>query len=270
MRNAGGVVKEMAGRWWVFLPVVLAVAAVAAALAGGVWAEEGKPAKSAADPAAKPAAQSPPDITFMDDDPEPPAGAKKAANPFSSGQAAGGASRKDGVPGYVELSSGLKIPGYVYTTRAKRLKIYNLKREMYEYVPVPALKSMEVKVDWEREDPEWRFKEAGNPEKVFTGRKYPVRQLAWKLTLRNDHVIEGHILGQPLYVEHNGKAERFILHKRDKGPMGQELKDLVYIRRVEFGPEAYNQAVEELKAKAAAGAGGKPSPAADKPKDEAK
>ena len=72
--------------------------------------------------------------------------------------------------------------------------------------------------------------------------------LAWRLTLRNDHEIVGHILGQPLYTHHDGKAERFLLHKRDKGPLGAKLEDLIYIRRVVFGPDAYNKALEELKA----------------------
>jgi hypothetical protein len=86
----------------------------------------------------------------------------------------------------------------------------------------------------------------------------------WTLTLRNGHQITGHILGQPLYVEEGGKPERFILHQRDKGEMGQRLADLVYVRRVEFGPEAYERAVEELKAKAAvekAGPAAPPKPA---------
>jgi hypothetical protein len=193
----------------------------------------------------------PPDITFVDDDADA-AGTRGGASPFGPGQA--GVSRKDAVPGYLELSTGLKVPGLIYTTRAKRLKIYNIDRERYEYVPVAAIARIEGTVEWERMDKEWRFKEAGNPEKVYSGREYPVRKTAWTLTLRNDHKIRGHVLGQPLYVEHNGKAERFLLHDRDKGPMGSTLAALLYIKRVEFGPEAYNQAVEELKAKAGAAA----------------
>jgi hypothetical protein len=194
-----------------------------------------------------------PDIKFVEEDEDHGAGKNTPKNPF--GAEGGVSGRKDAVPGYVELSTGLKIPSRIFTTRGKRLKIYNLKRETYEYVPVPALTKMEAVVEWERVDREWRFKEAGNPEKVYTGRSYAARQLAWKLTLRNGHQIMGHVLGQPLYAEHNGRVERFILHKRDKGPMGSELKDLPYVKSVEFGADAYNQAVDELKAKAEAAAG---------------
>jgi hypothetical protein len=250
--------------------LVLGAGLVAAmALAGGAWSgEAAKPAGQ--DPAqAKPAVVGPSDITLVDDSADPPAKAgKPAANPFG---AQGGVARKDAVPGYVELSTDLKVPGWIYTTRAARIKIYNLRREVYEYVPVPALKRIETTVEWERMDKEWRFKEAGNPEKIYSGREYPVRKVAYTLTLRNDHKIEGHILGAPLYVDHNGKVERFILHDRDKGPMGSPLADLKYIKGVEFGPEAYNLAVEELKSKAeaaarkAGAAGGPAAPAPKKP-----
>ena len=252
----------------------------------GLWASCGAaPAgqgtlRADAPAAAKAAAE--PDITFAEEEEEAAPGAK-APNPF--GRTEEVVARTDGVPGYVEVSTGLKVPGRIYTTRAKRLKIYNLERKMYEYVPVAACKRIEAVVkihnverkmdeyvpvaasnrfqaveEWERLEREWRFKEAGNTEKVYTGRSYPLRMLTWRLTLLNDHEIVGHILGQPLYAERNRKAERFILHQRDKGEMGATLESLVYVRRVEFGADAYNKAVEELKAKAEAAAGQTPKP----------
>lgn len=231
---------------WLSIGLLAAVCLLAAPFAARVAAGEG-------------AAAEPPAITFVDDgDDEEGQGGSSPVNPFGTTKEA--VSRKDAVPGYLSLSSDLKVPGRIYTTRAKRLKVFNLKRNLYEYVPVPAIKRMEVSIDWERLDKEWRFKDAGNPEKVYTGRSYPARQLAWRIILRNDHEILGHILGQPLYVEHNGKAERFLLSKRQKGPMGSSLQDLLYINAVVFGAEAYNQAVEELKQKAEA-AETEPAPA---------
>jgi len=228
----------MGPSWPRLVRLLLCVGAVLALEGDAAAAEEGEP-----------------DIQFAG--PEGDTSAGQAASPFSAART--GATRPDGVPGYVELSNGLKVPGQVYTTRAKRLKIFNVDGEVYEYVPVPACQRIEAVVEWARVDRQWRFKEAGSPEKVYTGESYPVRMLSWRLTLRNGHEIVGHILGQPLYVEHNRKRERFILHKRDKGPLGKTLEDLVYVRRVEFGPQAYNEAVDELaeKARQAAGEEGK-------------
>jgi len=194
-----------------------------------------------------PAAAPPPnDIPFVEEEtgaPASPAPASPApASPFAAGTES--FERKDAVPGTVHLSDGRLIAGRIYTTRAKRLRIYNLKRRRYEEIPVPALRRIEALVEWERMDRPWRFKEAGNPEKIYTGPPYPVRRLAWRLTLRNGHVIEGHILGQPLYVAHDGQAERFILHARQKGPPGTTLEDLVHVRRADFAPEATEQRAE--------------------------
>lgn len=235
MLAAGGPVKHRVtredgmGRWRPSVVGWLACLATVAALPGG-----------------RPVPAAEPDIQFVE--PEEDA-AGHAASPFAQGRGAA-PTRRDAVPGYAELSTGLKVPGRIYTTRAKRLKIYHLDRQAYEYVPVPACRRIQAVVEWARLERQWRFKEAGSTEKVHTGKAYPVRSLAWRLTLRNGHEIVGHILGQPLYVEHHGKRERFILHKRQKGTLGQTLEDLVYLDRVEFGPKPYNRAVRELAEKA--------------------
>ena len=116
-------------------------------------------------------------------------------------------------------------------------------------MPVPALKRVEAVVVWERQQRQWRFKEAGSTEKVYTGETYPARMLSYRLTLRNDHRITGDVLGQPLYIAREDRTDRFVLHKRRKGAVGKSLEDLVYIRAVVFGREAYEQAVMELRGK---------------------
>jgi hypothetical protein len=259
--------RKTAREGWLAALVGAAVMMAALVLAGAAWS--GEPAAPAEKPIArptqgKPTVVAPPDIKYVDDEPEPPGPnapgrpgpaatqkpEKPATNPF--GAPGGGVSRKDAVPGYIQLSTDLKVPGYIYTTRAARLKVYNLDREVWEFVPVPAIKSIDTELEWARMDKEWRFKEAGNPEKVYSGREYPVRKVQYVLTLLNDHKIRGHILGQPLYVARDDKADRFLLNDRSKGAMGETLSSLKYIKHVELGPEAYNLAVEELKAKAEA------------------
>jgi hypothetical protein len=214
-----------AGLW-----AALLVAARACA-AGGEQAAEG---------------QGPGDILYLDE--EEAAEGEMPVNPFGGpGEAA--IERKDAVPARVDLSDGTVLAGRVYTTRSKRLKVYNLADKIYEYVPVPALERIETEVEWERMQREWRFKEAGSPEKVYSGRAYPARRLAYRLTLRGGHKIRGHILGQPLYIESGGEVRREVLHKRQKGEMGEGRQGLVYIRAVRLGRGAY----EEARAEALAG-----------------
>jgi len=212
-------------------------------ITGLVWAAETEPAPSAGATL---------DITFVQES-EGAGEAENPANPFAAGE--DGGVRKDAVPGYVELSSGAKVPGRLFTTRGGRLKIFNLEKEVYEYVPVPAVRKIETVIEWERMEKEWRFKEAGSPEKVYTGRSYPARKFAYRLTLLGGHTITGHILGQPLYLARpsrapgssdgsndEGKVDRFILHDRQKGPLDTTLEDLVYLKRVVLH-EAGQQAI---------------------------
>jgi len=216
-------------------------------ITGLVWAAEPEP----------PSVSRTGEITFVEEGQGDEVG-EEPVNPFAAGEEGG--VRKDAVPGYVELSSGAKVPGRIFTTRAERVKIFNLQKEVYEYVPVPAIRKIETLIEWERMEKEWRFKEAGSPEKVYTGRSYPARKFAYRLTLLNGYTITGHILGQPLYLARpsrasrstqrlstggsndEGKVDRFILHDRQKGPMDTTLEGLVYIKSVTLGREAYEEA----------------------------
>ena len=109
--------------------------------------------------------------------------------------------------------------------------------DIYEYVPVPAVREIETIVEWERMEKEWRFKEAGSAEKVYTGREYAARKFAYRLTLLGGHTITGHIVGQPLYLARGEAADRFVLHDRQKGPLDTRLEDLVYLERVVLDEE---------------------------------
>lgn len=214
------------------------------ALAGGPKSKDktGKPGEKNEDGSA-------PAISFE----EPAEGGDTAVsvNPFGGGTVR---ARKDAVPGYVELSTGLKVPGKIFTTRGKRIKIFDLKAKKYRQVPLPAVKSIVSEVEWERMERKWYFANPGDPTKTYTGKKYPARKHVYAITLLNNKVIRGHIsFGALIYVQvsEKEKAKRFILHDRDKGKVGQTLKDLVYVKEVRLGKKAYEVAVEEAKKKAA-------------------
>lgn len=147
--------------------------------------------------------------------------------------------REDARPGYVELSDGHIVPGSVYLTRDARLRIYDETLKRHRDVPLEAIRSIECEVGKEWQEKEWRFKEAASDEKVFTGRKYPSREYLHTITLNDGRTITGP-LSAIVYVQPDDdhKAERFLLHKRDKGELDQPLKSLRYVRKIELGDEA--------------------------------
>jgi hypothetical protein len=181
---------------------------------------------------------------------EPP-----AMNPFGEVKT----ERDDAVPGYVEMSDGRILTGNIYMTRDKRVKIYDEKAERQRELPLKAIKSIECTVLEEWVEKEWRFKELALDEKLYTGRSYPSRKYTHTVKLNNGQKIDGELSeiiyiqpyalkpDQPLAERTEAEPIRLLLHKRDKGEPGTDLKSLKYVKLVRLGKEA----LEEGRAKAA-------------------
>ncbi len=189
---------------------------------------------------------------------EPP-----ALNPFGPVKT----EREDAIPGYLETSDGKVYFGNVYMTRDKRLKLLDAQLERQREIPLRVVKQIECKVEKEWMEKEWRFKEAALDEKMYTGRTLSVAGLhphGHAPGRPQDHRPAGrdHLRPADLRVVRHGEpgpfvglqAERFMLHKRDKGDIGTDLKSLRYVKLVKLGPDA----LEEGKRKAAKARRGKP------------
>jgi len=202
--------------------------------------------------------------TGTDQAPPPP-------NPFGGRQVG---ERPDALSGVIELSDGTRVPGDIYGTRGQGLLVLDLAREKNKWrrVPLGAILAVDTQVDWERMDREWRFKTAGDPEKVYTGKSYPNRRYSYRLTLRDETQIRCRIKGVPVYVRPTGDKPRlFVLHERHKGNVGTTLKDLIYVKAVRFGDELRRKVEEELRRKAEQEAARKAAQKAaeqDKPRPE--
>ncbi len=183
---------------------------------------------------------------------EPP-----ALNPFGPAVP----TREDAVPGYIELSNGQVVAGKIYMTRDKRVKVYDAELKRQREIPLNRIQEIECTVLKEWMEKEWRFRELAKDEKEYTGRSYPAREYSHTVTLSDGRKIEGP-LAEVIYVEPDTGGDsrsaggnrpyteplRFLLHKREKGDVGEDLKSLVYVRRIKLGEEA----LAEGKKKAAA------------------
>lgn len=176
----------------------------------------------------------------------------QAINPFGQQQT----EREDAYPGTIETSDGKKHVGTIFMTRDKRLRVFDEAMDRQREVPLRVVKQIDAAVVKEWMEKEWRFKELALDEKVYTGRSYPSRELKHTITLHDDRTIVGD-LSELLYLQpYAGEVEegqyqpdveplRFILHKRQKGDPGDELKDLPYVVRVKLGDDALKEAVED-------------------------
>ncbi len=168
---------------------------------------------------------------------EPP-----ALNPFGSPSERADRSRDDAVPGFVETSDGKIHPGIIQLTRDTRLKIFDEQQKKHREIPLRVIRRIDCTVRKEWNEQEWRFKENASDEKYYTGRSYPIREYGHAITLQNGQKIEGTLSGI-VYVrsDPDARPERYLLHSRDKGAPGMELKALLYVRSIQLGAKALEE-----------------------------
>ena len=174
-------------------------------------------------------------------------------NPFGSAPT----QREDAVPGYVELSNGKIFAGQIYLTRDARLKINDEKMQRQREVPLAVVKRIDCAVKKEWMEKEWKFKELAKDEKMYTGRTYPSREYVHTITLKDGRTITGELsaivyVAPPNYTpvkpgefRPEVKTEKFVLNKRNKGEIGQDMKSLVYPKSIKLGKEAYEEGIRK-------------------------
>ena len=161
--------------------------------------------------------------------------------------------REDARPGAIELSDGSIHRGLIHLTRDKRLRIYDATVQRQREIPLRAVRRIECTVKREWIEKEWKFKETTSDKKLHTGRGYPAREYVHTITLNDGRTITGPLSAivyldpQPYRpvrpAEHRSqpKAEHFLLNKRNKGELGQDLKTLIYVKRITLGKEAMTE-----------------------------
>jgi hypothetical protein len=166
-----------------------------------------------------------------------------AVNPFGRKPAV----RDDAVPGFIELSDGTVLPGHIHATRDTRWKIYDQQLERQREVPWNRIRRIECEVEKEWMEDEWRFRENASDQKVFTGNRYPARIHTHTITLDDGRTIRGDLSGV-VYLQRPGEeTQKFILHKRTKGNVGEQLDSLVFVREIRLGPDALQEGTKRQK-----------------------
>jgi hypothetical protein len=137
--------------------------------------------------------------------------------------------------GKVTLSNGVKIDGRIWTTQATPLRVWIEENKTYKDIDFAVVKQIDVHVITEVMEDDWRWLKEGSDQKVYSGKKYPNVDLAYKFTLVNGQEVEGTVVA-PIYVVDGSKARTLALYKHYKGNLDETLKDLVYITAVTLEP----------------------------------
>jgi hypothetical protein len=175
-----------------------------------------------------------PTLDWLMNQPTPPASAPstQAASPFKNSD-----DDKSSRPGVITLSDGTIVRGSIATTPERPIRVWVEEDKEYQDIPLSTIQSIDAEVLWERDEKEWRFKSSGSDVKEYSGKTYPARETRYKLTLTDGTTVTGGVVA-PLYVTVNGQTKTLVLHKRDKGEVGQTLGQLVFIKSVRFESSA--------------------------------
>ncbi|KKN89386.1 hypothetical protein LCGC14_0238930 [marine sediment metagenome] len=206
----------------------------ALALAGVLWA-----APPAPQPTTQPASQPGSNLDYWLDRAQPATDSVDAATqPRATSRPA---TARGGVPGVVELSDGRILAGVISTTADQPLLVHLPDQKRWRRVPLAAVLSITAKVVSEDMEPQWRAKETGSSDRIYTGRLYPTRRLRWVVRLADGSTITGTIKGQPITLAGpaagagEGATTRpgpFILAERTRGEAGESFDELVYVQRI--------------------------------------
>jgi len=161
---------------------------------------------------------------------------------------------EDALPGVVELSDGRVLAGWLATTVEKPFSVYVEQTKIRRRIPLECVLGITAVVVEEKMELAWRWKGMGEPQRVYTGKRYPTRRLKWRFHLIDDSYVEGEVKGQPVWIEHGGgRLGPYVLHERMAGQEGQQLKDLTYVKRIIVSRRLMEQVLGERAAPGAQG-----------------
>jgi len=146
------------------------------------------------------------------------------------------------LPGAIQKSDGTISRGWLYTPGDKPLQVFAEPEHRWRQIPLAATLSISAVVVSEELKLEWRWKAMGEPQRVYTGKRYPSRRLQWRFALADGSVITGAVKGQSLSVISGGrKLGPFILHERQRGKPGKSLAEMSYVRKIVVSREAMSE-----------------------------
>jgi hypothetical protein len=149
-------------------------------------------------------------------------------------------------PGTILLNNGIKLQGHVWTNLNVPLRVWTEDDKTYRDVEMNLVKRIDVHVLAETMEDDWRWLKEGSDQKVYSGKKYPNVNLAYKFTLLNGQTIEGTIVAG-IYFADGSKSRTLALYKNYKGNLDETLKDLVYITSITLEPAATAPATQPKK-----------------------
>lgn len=149
------------------------------------------------------------------------------------------------VSGRVEFSDGAARTGQLVLAPGATLRL-NADRAQHA-LALDQIREIRFIPEKEERVRPWRFKEAGQTEKEYTGAPYPVRYLRAAITLANGAHLTGHLFATPLYLTDSNGTEKIVLPAKQRGDTNDTLASLVYPTRVVIEGSSAAEDVTDLR-----------------------
>ena len=152
------------------------------------------------------------------------------------------------VRGTIELSDGTREEGRLWLTADLSLVFFDTGAKKWREVALEEISRVDASPRAQELDREWRWKEGGSDEKVYTGRTRPRRWLDHEVSLKDGTSFTGRIKGTVIFIEIQAGPEaekkgagannprpvkkRYFIRQHQRGDWGDGLEDLLYIKSI--------------------------------------
>ena len=139
-------------------------------------------------------------------------------------------------PGKIQFSNSEVVEGKISLSAGQQLRLH-----VDAQIRILALdKVREIRMLPEGDEMvrNWRFKEAGQTAKEYSGKPYPLRSLKTTITLADGERITGHLYTTVLYVESQEKARKVVLFAKQRGQEGETFDKVIYPAVISFSDGA--------------------------------
>lgn len=133
--------------------------------------------------------------------------------------------------GTLTLNNAHAYEGRIWTTLDTPFRVWIENQKTYRDIDLSLLSRIDVKVLASSLEPDWRWLKEGSDVKVYSGKKYPLVELAYRFTLLNEQIIEGTVVA-PIFCFDGNQRHALALYKKYHGPLDETLENVVYIKSI--------------------------------------
>jgi hypothetical protein len=136
-------------------------------------------------------------------------------------------------PGKIQLSNGEILEGVVSLTPGEDLRLH-IGGNQIRALDFERVREIRLAPSQEKMVQKWRFLEAGQARKEFSGQPYLTRDLQATVWLAGGEKLTGHLYTTVLYVEEGEKVRKIVLPAKQRGKEGENANALVFPALIAF------------------------------------